>query len=198
MSFGPWLGWCRTAFLPKTAQSSHALTFGDGDGRFTAQLLALNPHICIEAIDGSPAMLARLEKNAGANRLRVRTVVADARTWKPHAGESFDLVYTHFFLDCLSDAEVCELVRRVARSLPPGAMWLVSEFAVPASGPGRFIGHPLVALLYRAFGLLTGLSVRRLPDHHAALVNAGFSLGAQRKWLLGVLVSECWTRQDPT
>lgn len=194
-SFGPWLWWCRTAFLSQMSRSRRALTFGDGDGRFTARLLADNPEISIEAVDASPAMLARLKQNAGPHAHRVRTVVADARNWKPSTEESFDLVYTHFFLDCLTDEEVGRLARQVAARLAPGAMWVVSEFAVPSSGPGRVIGRSLVAFLYRAFGLLTGLAVRRLPDHHAALTGAGFSLHARRGWLLGVLVSEWWTRQ---
>lgn len=194
-SFGPWLWWCRTAFLPRMSRSRRALTFGDGDGRFTARLLALNPEIRIDAVDLSPAMLARLKQNAGANAPRVHTVLADARNWKPGSGECFDLVYTHFFLDCLTDAEVSQLAQQVATVLAPGGRWIVSEFAVPCSGPGRLIARPLVAFLYRAFGLLTRLAVRRLPDHHAALTAAGFSLRAHRKWLFGVLVSECWTRQ---
>ena len=197
LSFGPWLGWCRTAFLSQMAHSRRALTFGDGDGRFTAQLLAINPQVCVVAVDGSSAMLTRLKENAGSNRRRVRTAVADARKWKPQTDESFDLIYTHFFLDCLTDDELFPLAREASTALAPGGMWVVSEFAVPKSGPGRLIGRPLVAFLYRAFGLLTGLAVRQLPDYHAALIDAGLSLYAQRKWLFGVLVSECWTRQQP-
>jgi len=191
-SFGPWLWWCRTAFLWQMARSRRALTFGDGDGRFTARLLAINPEVRVDAIDASPAMLARLKKNAGSNAHRVRTVVADARNWKPSTEDSFDLVYTHFFLDCLTDAEVGQLARQVSAILTPDGAWVVSEFAIPRGGVGRLIGQPLVALLYRAFGLLTGLGVRRLPDYDAALMAAGLKREAHRRWLFGVLVSERW------
>lgn len=194
LSFGPWLWWCRAAFLSQMARSRRALTFGDGDGRFTARLLAANPQIHVEAVDASPGMLARLKQNAGSHAQRVHTVVADARSWKPDAGESFDLVYTHFFLDCLTDEEAGQLARQVSAVLTPDGAWIVSEFAIPRGGLGRILGRPLVAFLYRAFGLLTGLAVRRLPDHRAALTAAGLKQEARREWLLGVLVSELWTR----
>ena len=48
-------------------------------------------------------------------------------------------------------------------------------------------------MLYRAFGLLTGLAVRALPDYDAALCTAGFKLAKKRSWLGGLLVSELWS-----
>lgn len=193
-SFGPWLWWCRTAFLRRMTHAKKALAIGDGDGRFTARLLEINPEITIEAVDLSPAMLARLKQDAGRNSDRVHTTVADASTWSPEASARFDLIYTHFFLDCLSDDLVSQLAARLASVLVPGGVWVVSEFAIPRRGPGRLLAQPLVAFLYRAFGLLTGLAVRRLPDYRAALGGAGLTLQDHRTHLWGILVSDCWTR----
>jgi hypothetical protein len=49
----------------------------------------------------------------------------------------------------------------------------------------------LVALLYWAFRLLTGLTIRRLPDRDA-LADPEFSLIRERRFLQGLLVSELW------
>jgi len=103
------------------------------------------------------------------------------------------LVVAHFFLDCLSTREVFTLVERIRHILAPGALWIVSEFAVPPGWFGRLIAEPIVRSLYLAFGLLTGLRPRALPDHASALRTAGFTPIERRTRLGGLLVSELWT-----
>jgi hypothetical protein len=123
----------------------------------------------------------------------VRTKVQDARTWQPANDPLYDLVVTHFFLDCLTTAEIHSLAAKILPASAPNALWVVSEFAIPQSWFGRLIAGPLVAALYRAFGLLTGLKVRKLPGHAAALHTTGFNLVARRTQLCGLLTSELWT-----
>lgn len=196
-SFGPWLWGCRTAFLSELANCRRALILGDGDGRFTARLLESNPTILIDAVDASRAMLQALRRRAGINAARVQTHLADARRWQPEANPSmpYDTAITHFFLDCLTTDEVHALAEKLAGSLSPGALWVVSEFAVPQGIFGRLIAAPVVAALYWAFGWLTGLQVQSLPDHRSALGDSGFALHRSRKFLGGLLVSELWAKQ---
>jgi hypothetical protein len=52
----------------------------------------------------------------------------------------------------------------------------------------------VIWLLYRAFWLLTGLSIRDLPDHATSLSAAGFKLRKRRSWLGGLLIAEIWAR----
>jgi SAM-dependent methyltransferase len=196
LSFGPFICQCRHAFLGRLGHSQRALVLGDGDGRFTARLLAHNPAVLVDAADGSPAMLSELTRRAGPHRDRIQIHVADIRAWVPPA-PSYDLVVTHFFLDCLTTDEVASLAKRIRPHLRPDAAWVVSEFSLPANRFGRFIAAFLIALLYRAFGLLTGLTIRTLPDHRNALARSGFILKHQQKWLRGLLVSEWW-EPDPT
>jgi ubiquinone/menaquinone biosynthesis C-methylase UbiE len=192
LSFGPILWWCRCAFLGEMRGCRRALIFGDGDGRFTARLLRENPDVDIEAIDASPAMLEALVRRAGLHAPRVRTACQDARNWQPGTA-SHDLIVTHFFLDCLTSGEVQSLAVRVRASAAPDARWVISEFAVPASSRfGRWVARPVVSLLYWAFGVLTGLRQRRLPDHREALRAAGFRLLREKRWLCGLLVSQLW------
>jgi SAM-dependent methyltransferase len=190
-TFGPLLMRCRIAFLAEANSAGRALVLGDGDGRFTAELLRVNSQILIDAVDASPAMLEALQRRAGANADRVRETCIDARNWRP-AEAPVDLVVTHFFLDCLTTKEVRELAAKVRGAVSPSAAWIVSEFAIPESWFGKWIARPLIWLLYRAFGLLTGLEIRSLPDHAAALRDAGFRLAERRRWLGGLLVSEKW------
>ena len=193
LTFGLWLERCRSTSLAQLANCRRALVLGDGDGRFTARLLGVNPHVEVDAVDSSPAMLRALLRRTRSHAARVRTHCADARGWQP-PHQSYDLVVTHFFLDCLSTEEIHSLAHRVRRAVCPAAMWVVSEFAIPESRFGRLVAQPVVWLLYRAFGLLTGLTVRSLPNHRAALGAAGFRLNNRREWLLGLLISETWSR----
>lgn len=191
-SFGPWLQLCRYTFLGSLKDCCRAIVIGDGDGRFTARLLRHNPAIQIEAIDASSAMLRALLRRAGANAVRVRTTCIDARSWQP-AIPPYDLVVTHFFLDCLTSDEIQSLVATLRKALAPNARWLISEFAAPTGLYGRFFARPLIRTLYWAFGQLTGLKVRTLPDYHTALQRSGFVLNQRHKWLGGLLVSELWS-----
>ena len=190
-TFGSWLERCRFAFLRDLAECRRGAVLGDGDGRFTAQLLQANLTIEIDAVDSSAAMLRALPRRAGHNAARVRLHRADARTWQP-AKPPYDLVATHFFLDCLTEDEVCSLAHRLRGALSPSGLWLVSEFAIPEGAFGKWAARPAIWLLYRAFGLLTGLTVRKLPDYASALRAAGFTLRQRRSFLNGLLVAEIW------
>ena len=193
VSFGPWLWRSRCAFFGELLQSRHALVLGDGDGRFTARLLRTNPDIQIDTVDASPAMLRALVRHAKPHAGRLCTFAADARHWQPSQTQTYDLVITHFFLDCLTTAEVQSLALKLRPALSPDAVWVVSEFAVPSGSFGSLIASPLVSILYWIFGLLTGLAIRRLPDHRSALERCGFTRRHTRTWLRGLLVSDLWS-----
>jgi len=192
-SFGPFLWWCRCAFLPEMRECRRALVIGDGDGRFTARLLETNQEVQVEAVDASATMLRALVGRAGRHAERVRTICGDAReVLQPTGSASYDLIVSHFFLDCLSTEDVGALARGVRMSATQNAMWVVSEFAVPEGLFGRCVARPVVGGLYWAFGWLTGLRQRRLPEYAAELRAAGFRLVKRRTWLGGLLVSEVW------
>ena len=193
LTFGPFLSRSRRVFLPEIRRAGplRALVIGDGDGRFTAQLLAENLRVQVDAVDASRAMLAQLRRNARHDASRISLHCADVRAWSA-ASACYDLIVTHFFLDCLTGDEVADLAMRLKPLASPEALWVVSDFAVPRNRFGRLFAKPLVSFLYLAFRILTGLNVRRLPDHRRALHEAGFSLVLAHNSLSGLLVSELW------
>lgn len=195
-TFGPFLSLTRNAFLEQFTQARRALVLGDGDGRFTANLLRVNSTVSVDAVDAGSAMLDSLLRRAHPHADRVRVHLADARTWQtpaPVLGRPYDLIATHFFLDCLTTPEVKALAVKLRGAASPSALWVVSEFAVPEGWFGQFIARPIVATLYFCFGLLTGLAVRSLPDHRAALGEAGFFLLKRKTRLGGLLIAELWS-----
>jgi SAM-dependent methyltransferase len=192
LSFGPFLWRCRAQYLPLLCYCQRALVLGDGDGRFAAELLRRNAQVAVHAVDLSPTMIQTVEVAARAHSSRLTTEIADLRTWSPCAATRYDLVVSHFFLDCLTFGEVAGLAQRLAASVSPGALWVVSDFAVPQTVFGALIARPLVSGLYLAFRWLTGLRVRALPDHAQALAAAGWLLKCERRWLNGLLLSQIW------
>jgi SAM-dependent methyltransferase len=191
LTLGRSLERCRNYFLPQLAQCRSALVLGDGDGRFLACLLAANSELHADAVDTSPAMLNLLEHRADAAgaRARVQTYHASALEFMPQ--RDYDLIVTHFFLDCLTQPELDTLCSRIALHIQSNALWLVSDFRIPA-GAMHWPAHILVRLLYLAFRLLTGLRTSALPNHAAALTAAGFVQIAQHHSLAGLLTSELW------
>lgn len=194
-SFGNALWRCRCHFLDELRECRRALVLGDGDGRFTARLLETNREVHIDAVDASEAMLRALLDRSRKHGGRLRTFCADVRTWEP-AGQSYDLVVSHFFLDCLTTEEVAELARRLRPRLAPQARWLVSEFAEPKNRFGRMVARPVVRGLYLAFRGLTGLRVRRLPEYTKALTEEGLRGRRKREFLGGLLVTELWSAEQ--
>lgn len=208
LTFGPYLHRCRRTYLSELTTAGRALgralVLGDGDGRFTAELLRANPHVQIDAVDASEAMLRTLLRRAKTDAHRVQTHTADIRQWAHEQGkqaqtspetspsEPYDLVIAHFFFDFLTTEEIRALAEAIRPRLAPNARWIVSEFAQPNSLYGKLVAAPIIWLLYRSFALLTGLRIRRLPDHAAALREAGFTLETSRILLNGLLIAEIW------
>ncbi|MFP5226779.1 MAG: class I SAM-dependent methyltransferase [Acidobacteriota bacterium] len=194
LSFGPMLERCRFHHIPAVKGARRALVVGDGDGRFLARLLAAAPHLRADAVDGSSAMLHLLRRRIAlqGDLRRITATCADARIFTPSSG-GYDLVVTHFFLDCLTERETEGLVACLRPGLVPGARWLVSEFQVPEGGGLRKgLARAVIGGLYAAFGWLTGLRVRRIPEWRVVLKRHGFARRAAHTWLGGLLVSEVW------
>ena len=188
-SLGPLLERTRECHLSRLSQSRQALVLGDGDGRFTARLLAAAPMVQVQAVDLSGTMLALLGRRCTASRNRLQIFQQDARKFTPNG--KADLVVTHFFLDCLTQQEVDALVISLKPHLAGGALWLVSDFRIP-NGLLRWPARLYVRALYLVFRVLTGLRITRLPNHEAAFERCGFARVASQRRLFGMLTSEVW------
>ena len=188
-SLGTLLERTRECHIPRLRACRRALVLGDGDGRFTVRLLETAPNIHVEAVDLSGVMLALLRDRCANFADRLQTFQQDVRTFRPHGQP--DVIITHFFLDCLSQAEIDSVVGRLSPTLAPGTLWVVSDFRIPAgflSGPAWIY----IRALYFAFRVLTGLRVTRLPDHGSALRRCGFTRIAVERKMFGVLTAEVW------
>jgi len=186
-TFGGALQRRRVALLQEVDDARRVLVLGDGDGRFLEKLVEQNPLARIDYVDVSGRMLELARERAGIGRVSYHHGDALEIPFPEHG---YDLIVTHFFLDCFDQAGAARLVERAARAACPHARWLISEFR------RAWWSSPLLAGLYLFFRITTGLKTRRLIDHHPLLARHGFRVvRAEAAWL-GLLASEVWVRAN--
>ena len=182
--FGGALQRRRFAFLGEIAGAKRVLLLGDGDGRFLARFSGDNPSAAIDSVDLSGRMLELARSRCPADQVTFHR--ADALKF-PIGG--YDLICTHFFLDCLNRAQLESLADRIAASCARDARWVVSEFREPGAW-----AHAIVSGLYFFFRWTTGLRTRELVDHRPILERAGFQMKRCESARFGLLVSELWIK----
>jgi Methyltransferase domain len=197
-SFGRALEHRRCAFLKAFADAENALVVGDGDGRFLRALLSSNTRLRADCVELCPQMVeicsGRIGRMGESFVSRARIHCRNIDSFSPDNAR-YDLIATHFFLDCFELDDARRIVEKIAGWAAPNGLWVVSEFRVPPRGIARFWGAALVQLLYFAFRVTTGLRTRRLPEYSAALEAAGFELARKEESWRGLLVSELWQRK---
>jgi SAM-dependent methyltransferase len=192
LTLGPLLQRTRTHFLPHLLGRKRALVLGDGDGRFLARLLRANPNIKADAIDTSATMLKLLRQRCESiTTTRLRTHHHNALEHAPSTNT--DLIVTHFFLDCLTQPELDQLVSRLVGHTRPDTLWILSDFRIP-TGLLQLPAKLYIRTLYLAFRLFTGLRITHLPDHETPLRRAGLTRTQQHLSLFGLLTTEIWQR----
>ena len=191
LAFGRALQRRRLEFLDDVADARNVLILGDGDGRFTAEFVNRNPQAIVDSVDSSERMLQLAQRRVRNPNVRFR--LGDARTI-PLSGK-YDLIVTHFFLDCFTDSDLNALLPRISGHCEPDARWVVSEFGLPISGVAQVFAKMLIRLMYFFFRLMTGLTVTQLPNYSAAFARHGFRVVREHTLLRGLLVSQIWKQQ---
>jgi hypothetical protein len=107
---------------------------------------------------------------------------------------SYDLIVTHFFLDCFSEARITDIVNRLSRAATPNATWLLADFCMPAGAFARIRAGLWLAAMYRFFRFTSGIEARALDDPSSFLRTAGFALVTQHLFRGGMVKSELWRR----
>jgi SAM-dependent methyltransferase len=192
-AFGRALERRRFAFLDRLANARRVLVLGEGDGRTLERLLALAPQAGIDVVEVSVEMIALARSRIG-NRERVRFLREDALSsnW---AKEHYDGVITNFFLDCFTEAQARELIQHLAAAMAPGAIWLVSEFAVPPHAWRHWNAKLWLWAMYSFFRITTGLRTRTLPPYERLLSEAGMHRTESEQERGGMIVSEVWKKR---
>ena len=186
---------CRTAFLNE-AEAHDVLILGEGNGRFLVECRRRLANARITCVDQSARMLELARKRLvrlGLYSDHVTFVHADALELAPPEN-AFDLVVTHFFLDCFQPEQVEKIVGKLSRAATAQASWLMSDFQLPASGLRQCRARIILWMMYLFFRAATALPARRLTNPDGFLKAHGFVLCNRQSSEWGLLHSDCWRR----
>lgn len=190
---------CRTAFLDRLPPLRNALLAGEGPGRFLEALRQNQPDVRVTFLDSSAGMhqaaMRRLRRR-GLSLEKIDFVRGDLPTESP-PGQDYDLIATHFFLDCFPAGTLDGVVSRLAQSARPGAHWLVSDFQVPTRGGlPRLRARGILWMMYRFFRLATRLPADRLVAPGPILEKNGFTRKEHVEFEWGLLYAEWWQKEE--
>ncbi len=187
---------CRVAHLHRLASPQSVLILGQGPGKFLVPFQQRFINARITCIDSSQRMLAIAQHNLVSRKVPVNNISfihANALDYN-YAPASYDLIVTHFFLDCFGPEELRRLISRLACAATSSATWLISDFAVPRSGFPRLRARAIHSLMYAFFRLTTNLSARHLTSPEQFLRSHHFTLQHRTSTNLGLLHSDLWSR----
>lgn len=188
---------CRTAWLDEVAGADTVLVAGEGPGRFLAECRRNLPRARITCLDASARMLSVARghlHHCGLSCDGVEFIHADALAWAPPRGK-FDLVVTHFFLDCFTAEQLGILASSLACAAAPSADWLLADFQIPPQGWRRLRARVIHRLMYAFFRAAARLPARELTPPDPLLRSHGFHLAGRQVSEWGLLHSDLWQRE---
>ncbi len=198
LAFGETLEKCRFKYLPDLNSPRQVLIIGEGDGRFLAALLNRYPEASVDCLDASPKMLElaqrRLKLLPAALQARVNFITKRVEDYV-FENEKYDLLVTHFFLDCLDKVGLQKLMPILAKASASDCLWLYADFHIPARSWKRLYAQLCIKGLYAFFGLTAKLPVRKLVDAQPYLENVGYTLKSQTFYYQGLLQSSLWFKR---
>ncbi|MEY2498448.1 MAG: hypothetical protein QOD12_2004 [Verrucomicrobiota bacterium] len=199
IAFGEQLQRCRVACLGEIAAPRRALIVGEGNGRFLFELLCEHPTVQVDCLDASERMLElareRIEQASPGYAARVRFLHEDITSWIPPE-DRYDLIVTHFVLDCFREPELALIVRNLAVAATADATWLLADFSIPVDRFAPARARVWLAIMYKFFRATARIEATRLVDPTPFIEAKGFALATRHQFKDAMLKSEMWRRNS--
>ncbi len=169
------------------------MILGEGHGRFLEFLSRVNWTGEVTCVDSSKEMLKQAQRRIGnySKNIHVTWLHADALSWKPHP-HGYDLLVTHFFLDCFTEEQLQRLIPTLSSALKPGGKWMLADFCVPSAGLRRLRAKALLWVMYRFFRVATRLPARCLAVPDPFLLENSLRLEHRLSFDWGLLHTDLW------
>ena len=192
---------CRFAHIDELSDAEQVLLLGDGNGRFSTELLKQFPAILITSLDASDAMLKQAKqrrKKAGLSEDRIQNLHQNALEWTD-SGASYDAVVAQFFFDSFGQDDLNHIASSIRNCLYPDGKLFVSEFHIPNDTRlGNWRARILLRCLYGTFRIITGLKTQKLEDYESILSSHGFHLKSAIYFSQKSLVSQVFEKNAPS
>lgn len=189
--FGDQLQKARVAFIGRIETPHRVLVIGEGDGRFLAEFVRAHPAAAVDCVEASARMIALARDRVPAATVKfIHSNLAEATL----STGRYDLIVTHFFLDCFVEESLARAVVQLASAAAPNASWLVADFCCAPRGWRRWRARILIAAMYAFFRFASGIEARRLVDYRPLLRAQGFALEQTILSPNEMIRSELWRR----
>jgi ubiquinone/menaquinone biosynthesis C-methylase UbiE len=176
IAFGNALHQARIHWINNIPRPGRALIVGEGNGRFLCDFLDVHPGVEIDCVDASKRMLeiarSRVCRTHPQSSTGVRFLQRDILHWAPP--DSYDLIVTHFFLDCFEMPQLKSIVGKLADVARKDAIWLLTDFMLPKSRLARAHSAVWLRAMYAFFRLSARIEAKELVDPRAHLEAEGF------------------------
>jgi len=148
------------------------------------------PSLEVDYVESSARML-ELAKARDLGCSQVRWVQEDVYSWLEQCESCYDMVFSHFFLDGLSDREVEEFLLKLNQVSNEGCLWGVSDF----DGEVAWWAKAWVWVMYVFFLLSAGVRPRSLGRFDALIGGKGWRLESEQNIMNGFIYSQLWRRE---
>jgi ubiquinone/menaquinone biosynthesis C-methylase UbiE len=196
VTFGSALEKSRNYWVRKVSRPKRALIVGEGNGRFLCELLRVHPGIEVDCVDASLRMLevarARVRRLHPASYRFVRFIQSDVLAWSP--SDSYDLMVTHFFLDCFNEKQLRSVVSNLASAARENSIWLIADFTVPLEVFARAHAMFWLRTMYAFFRVTAQLENKRLVDPRRYLEAERFARIATETFRWKMIQTEIYAR----
>lgn len=187
---------CRLAFIDEVAEARNVLICGEGRGRFLQAYIARNPSAKVVSLDASARMLELSATTLTPDQCsRVEFIHQDLLQWNPPE-QRFDLIVTHFFLDCFPSNQLEVVIKKLSSCSTPNALWAFSDFHIPSTRLAGARARAIQWAMYRFFRLITKIPAKSLVSPEPFLRAHGFRPLKQRVGEWGLLRTDLWQRKS--
>ena len=176
--FGDELDVAASHYLHKIPVGSNVLIIGGGTGRL---LNDVPEGVQITYIEKSGKMLEYARKRSSRDIHFQHIDFFDYQT-----AHCFNFVVCPFFLDLFNPELLNEVIIKLQNTLDPEGQLLVADFSYRKS--------LLISLMYKAFGVVSTISGRKILPIQDMLINAGFQLIDSATYFNGLVFSSRFQR----
>ena len=198
ITFGTALQRARTFFIGEATTAKRVLIVGEGNGRFLLDLLMHSTSAQVDCVDASAAMLdlARhgVERHLPSSLHRVEFIHSAIEDWLT-TDYRYDLIVTHFVLDCFPLRPLQDVIAKLAQAATPAATWLLADFDYPAKPARRLHARLWIAAMYLFFRTVAGIEARSLVDPSLLLQSHGFVCDQRKEFYRKMVKTEVWARR---
>jgi len=158
-------------FFDKMPKIKKALILGGGTGKFLVDLLNSVLVEKVIYVDISPGMIAKAKDKVRKLKLENKVEFICGGFESIPVGQ-YDLICTHYFLDCFEEEHIVEMLQVLKKSLSENGVWHFTDFYLDSGS--SFLRKKFVAFLYFFFRTSCGLKVDKLANFKKVFKNTGF------------------------